>query len=141
MTMESPPEVTTTEEEILSCENTLPLAEWVRQQQEDPEACVPCDLSVITPWYRDELQKNGLVELAQQVDALAEGEPTDGQEASQQQYDLHVAATLDRVRGAVEDEDTRARLDHFDCMMQQFAGEENEAVAEPLDRGSGDGQQ
>ena len=142
MTMDTPPETTvptdsppetTAEEEILSCENTLPLVQWVTHQQQDPDACVPCDLAVITPWYRDELMKDGFSGLAQEVDALAEAAPADDDPRAQELYDLHVAETLDRVRGAVDDEDTRARLDHFDCMMQQFAGEESEAVAEPLD--------
>lgn len=104
--------------EQLDCSQTLPLVDYVRSLENDPDACVPCDLSVIAPWYRDELTEKGYPELAAEVDALVESELGD----------LHTAETLDRVRAEVTDDATRERLEHFDCLMQQ-SHDEPEAEA------------
>ncbi len=97
------------------CELTLPMMEWVVEKAKDPEACVPCDLSAITPWYRDILRKSGFDDLANEVDALALGEPTDNE----------VAELLDRVKETVDNEAVRSNLKLYDCMAQSFGEEES----------------
>lgn len=98
------------------CQNILPLADWVLDQEEsgDPEACPPCDLATIAPWYRDLLEKHGYPELAAKVQALAEGE-----------HDaLEVAEVLDELKDLVENEEIGNELLLYDCMMQKYKEEE-----------------
>jgi hypothetical protein len=125
-------DTTTIEEpevEELDCSQTLPLVDYVAAAQADPEACVPCDLSVITPWYRDEL-KESHPELAERVDALAEGPEGGVTDENTGAWDIHVAETLDGVRAeVVEDEALTERLDHFNCLMQIAAEDSREEAA------------
>lgn len=99
--------------DLTGCENTLPLAEWLTQVESDPEGCAPCDLSTITPWYRDLLQEQGYGDLALQIEQVvgAEGEETDPR---------RLAETLDNIKGQVENEAVRDTLRVYDCMMQTY---------------------
>ena len=99
------------------CQAVLPLVDWVKKQEEVQETdCPPCDLATIAPWYRDLLQKKGYKDLADRVQALAEGE-----------HDaLDVASVLDEVREAVEDEEVKQELTLYDCMMQTYEESEEE---------------
>ena len=131
MTTDSGDTTTIAEPEVeeLDCSQALPLVDYVTAAQDDPEACVPCDLSVITPWYRDEL-KDSHPELAQRVDGLAEGPEGGLTDENTEAWDLHVAETLDGVRAEItDDEATVERLERFNCMMQIAAEESREEAA------------
>ena len=96
------------------CQNILPLVDWVKRQEEVQETdCPPCDLATIAPWYRDLLQKKGYTDLADRIQALAEGEPDT----------LEVARVLDEVRESVTDEEIKRELTLYDCMMQKYEEE------------------
>ena len=87
---------------------------YEERQIERIEECLPCDISTIAPWYRGLLKKRGYKELAEKVNALAEGEPTN----------LEIAEVLDEVRESVkDDEDTKKELLTYDCMMQTYEEE------------------
>lgn len=97
------------------CDLALPMAEWVVEKEKEPDACVPCDLSAITPWYRDMLRKGGFEDLALEVESLAVGEPTG----------IEIAELLDRVKEAVDNDAVRSNLVLYDCMAQSFREEES----------------
>lgn len=100
------------------CQGFFSLVDWVKAQEEseDPVECPPCDLATIAPWYRDLLHKNGYPDLADRVQALAEGE-----------HDaMEVASVLDEVREAVPDEEVKQELSLYDCMMQTYEESEEE---------------
>jgi len=93
------------------CQNILFLGDWVKAQEETPDAdCPPCDIATIAPWYRDLLARKGYKELAAKVNTLAEGE-----------HDvLEAAEVLDEVRESIQDdEETKRELLTYDCMMQK----------------------
>lgn len=92
------------------CEATLPLADYVRKMEEDPEACAPCNLAVIVPWYREVLRQEGFGELAGKVDSLADGNPEP----------LDVASALDNIRESVQDGPVKRTLLMYNCMMQSY---------------------
>lgn len=107
------PEAPLAAPDLTGCENVLPLTDWLSQVETDPEACAPCDLAVITPWYRDLLSQQGYGELAQQVEAVVGSE---GQEVDPRR----LAETLDNIKGQVENEAVRDTLLVYDCMMQSY---------------------
>ena len=102
------------ETEELDCSMVVPMVEYVEAMADDPEACVPCGLAVVVPWYRDELAESH-PELSAEIAGIDPDKDTN----------LDVAETLDRVRAAVGgDEATAERLDNFACQMQTFVNEE-----------------
>lgn len=105
------------EMEELDCSMVVPMVEYVESMADDPEACVPCGLAVVVPWYRDELVESH-PELSAEIAGIDPDNDTN----------LSVAETLDRVRAAVGgDEATAERLDNFACRMQTFVNEEAKA--------------
>ena len=90
------------------CQNILPLTDWVKSQAGD---CPVCELATIAPWYRDLLQKKGYSELADRIQALAEGE----------HEPIEVASILDDVKAGVKDDkQVEQELLLYDCMMQKY---------------------
>lgn len=94
--------------DLTGCENVRPLVEWAEGAEEDEDLCVPCNLSVIAPWYRDVLREAGYADLADEVHALADAEPDA----------LGAARLLDEVKARVDNPIVRDRLTMFDCMAQ-----------------------
>lgn len=102
------------EVEELDCSIVLPMVDYVKAMGDDPDACVPCGLAIVAPWYRDELAES-YPELSAEIAGIDPDNDTN----------LSVAETLDRVRAAVgDDEATGERLDNFACRMQTFVNEE-----------------
>ena len=99
--------------DLTGCETVIPLTEYVAKAEENPDACAPCDLAVITPWYSDLLKEQGYPELAQQIDGVVaqEGEETDIQK---------LAETLDGIKNSVDNENVKGTLILYDCMMQSY---------------------
>lgn len=116
------------EVEELDCSMVVPMVDYVESMGDDPNACVPCGLAVVVPWYRDELAESH-PELSAEIAGIDPDNDTN----------LSVAETLDRVRAAVgDDEATGERLDNFACRMQTFVNEEatkagEDGPAVPLD--------
>ena len=116
------------EMEELDCSMVVPMVDYVESMSDDPDACVPCGLAVVVPWYRDELAES-YPELSAEIAGIDPDNDTN----------LSVAETLDRVRAAIgEDEATGERLDNFACRMQTFVNEEatkpgEDGPAVPLD--------
>jgi hypothetical protein len=52
-----------------SC-NPVSMEEWLAQ--DDPEACRPCVIPLLTAWYVEELAENGLVVQSAELKAFAE---------------------------------------------------------------------
>lgn len=82
-----------------------PLQEWIQGGNE--KECRSCVLAIVTPWYRDALQKHGLTEEARTLERMAESsEP------------VQVARALDEVKSRVPSE-LQQTLRHYDCVAQQ----------------------
>ena len=90
------------------CDNVKSLVEWAKEQQDIEGSCVPCDFSVIAPWYRDLLKEKGYEDLSERVDAIAD---TDQNPAS-------VAETLDKIKEEVDNQNVKDNLTLYDCIMQ-----------------------
>lgn len=99
------------DEDLKGCEGVRPLVQWLREEEQVDAPCPPCDLSVITPWYRDLLMEQGYPELADRVQAFAEADNLDIRE---------VAKTLDDIKAAVGEEKVRKTLVLYDCMMETY---------------------
>jgi hypothetical protein len=65
-----------------------PIAQWLKKEAEKPEVCRPCFLSVLAPWYRDELDEKGYGEEARAIEVMGETEDP-----------LTLGRKLDEIRG------------------------------------------
>jgi len=95
------------------CACTISLAEWMEQGDED--RCRSCLLAPISQWYRDELDEQGLADIAREVE-----------EAAEHCSPAELCKKLDEIKARVPDA-TRERLREFDCEAQLYQLEENDA--------------
>ncbi len=91
------------------------MEEWIRQEdplKDDPDHCRPCRLGVTANWYFNELQEQGLKDLAENLEQIATNE-------NDPEMPLTLCGEFDRIKDAVE-EPLRERLKDFDCATQSF---------------------
>ena len=96
--------------DLTGCENVLPLTDWLQVVEAAKGYCPPCNLAVITPWYRDLLRDQGFPDLAARIDAFGENEPDP--------HDL--VRTLDEVKEALDNATVKDTLRLYDCMLQSI---------------------
>jgi hypothetical protein len=93
-----------------SCQDTPPMKDWIEEEgdAETAEVCRPCVLPVVTTWYIETLDENGLPERARQLEQFS------GQETL---TPLQLAEELDNIKSQV-DPNLRNRFRELDCSIQ-----------------------
>jgi hypothetical protein len=110
---EEPEEKTTIYENGTVCKNLMPMAEWVKIEEEDPNKCHECMIPIVVAWYFEELEERGEKELLDDLEVVQKkGNP------------IETAAALDQVKEQADPE-LRQRLLEFDCATQTFDGAES----------------
>lgn len=97
----------------------LTMEEWISQEdpnKDDPEKCRACFLGVPANWYFNELEKQGLKELAASLEEIANKQ-------DDPELPLTLCKEFDRIK-AVVGEPLRERLKDFDCATQTFNPDE-----------------
>jgi hypothetical protein len=89
-----------------------PMEEWIKE--EDPDNCRPCMLGPVVQWYDGELKERGKVEMATNLEAVA-----DATDINDSEQVLTLCKELDKIKNAVE-VPLRERLEDFDCAAQSF---------------------
>jgi len=96
--------------EVPGCESTVPMAEWIQKDPNNPDICRPCMLGLTANWYEDELKEQGKEDIASD---LLQFRQTEGVEP------IQVAQKLDEIKEQAE-EPLRNRLLEFDCATQLY---------------------
>jgi len=96
------------------CKNTKKLADWLREEKQDEEACRPCNFPVLGNWYISELKEKGREDLAKEI-----------QDAGDTEDAMGFAEKLDQVKEKVTPK-LKERLKEFDCTVQKFDEEQSQ---------------
>lgn len=91
-----------------ACQDKPSMKEWIEKEVDTEEVCKPCVLPVVTAWYIETLDENGLPDKARQLEQFSNQENL---------TPLQLAEELDSIKEQV-DPNLRNRFRELDCSVQ-----------------------